>query len=135
MRQNSHQLDTTRQTCPQARHKNREKRAIQSHWMLIENPQRITTRNSLVQSPIILRREIPMAWGTTTDSLTPKINSFQYAREIKYLTLKNQTSYLIPDGWSRSLLSFPTSAWIDKSLPQQQVNKTRILYILVLDIF
>ena len=41
---------------------------------------------------------IPMAWGTTTDSLTPEINPFQYAREIKYLTLKDQTSYLIPDG-------------------------------------
>ena len=46
----------------------------------------------------VLWREIPMAWGTTTDSLTPEINPFQYAIEIKYLTLKDQTSYLIPDG-------------------------------------
>ena len=46
----------------------------------------------------VLRREIPMAWGTTTDSLTPEINPFQYAIEIKCLTLKDQTSYLIPDG-------------------------------------
>ena len=61
------------------------------------NPQ-IKTRNSPVESPILLRREIPMAWGTTTDSLTPEINHFQYAREIKYLTLKDQTLYLIPDG-------------------------------------
>ena len=45
----------------------------------------------------VLRREIPMAWGTTTDSLTPKINPFQYAIEIKYITLKDQTLYLILD--------------------------------------
>ena len=44
---------------------------------------------SLAESPILLRREIPMAWGTTTDSLNPKINPFQYAIEIKYLTLKD----------------------------------------------
>ena len=52
---------------------------------------------SPVESPILLWREIPMAWGTTTDSLTPEINPFQYAIEIKYLTLKDQTSYLILD--------------------------------------
>ena len=46
----------------------------------------------------LLRREIPMAWGTTTDRLTPEINPFQYAREIKHLTLKDQTVYLILDG-------------------------------------
>ena len=37
---------------------------------------------------------MPMAWGTTIDSLTPEINPFQYAREIKYLTLKDQTRTL-----------------------------------------
>ena len=31
-----------------------------------------------------------MAWGTTKDSLTPEINPFQYAIEIKYLTLKDR---------------------------------------------
>ena len=46
----------------------------------------------------LLQREIPMAWGTTTDSLTQEINPFQYAIEIKSLTLKDLTSYLIPDG-------------------------------------
>ena len=46
----------------------------------------------------LLQREIPMARGTTTDSLTPEINPFQYAIEIKCLTLKDQTSYFIPDG-------------------------------------
>ena len=46
----------------------------------------------------LLRREILMAWSTTTDNLTPEINHFQYAIEIKCLTLKDQTSYLIPDG-------------------------------------
>ena len=46
----------------------------------------------------MLWREIPMAWGTTTDILIPEINPFQYAIESKCLTLKDQTSYLIPDG-------------------------------------
>ena len=45
----------------------------------------------------MLRREIPMAWGTTIDNLTPEINPFQYEIEIKYLTLKDQDLYLIPD--------------------------------------
>ena len=49
-------------------------------------------------APYLLRREIPMAWDTTTNSLTPEINPFQYAIEIKCLTLKDRTSYLIPDG-------------------------------------
>ena len=46
----------------------------------------------------MLRSEIPMAWGTTTDILTPEINLFQYTIESKCLTLKDQTSYFIPDG-------------------------------------
>ena len=64
----------------------------------IKTPKGKMTRNSPAESPILLRREISMAWGTTTDSLTPEINIFQYAIEIKCLTLKDQTSYLIPDG-------------------------------------
>ena len=32
---------------------------------------------------LLLQREIPMAWGTITDSLTPEINHFLYARETK----------------------------------------------------
>ena len=46
----------------------------------------------------LLRREVPMAWGTATDSLTPEINHFLYARETKHLTLKDLDSYLILDG-------------------------------------
>ena len=46
----------------------------------------------------VLQREIPMAWGTTTDSLTPEINPFLYVRETKYLTLNDLDSYLILDG-------------------------------------
>ena len=57
-----------------------------------------------------------MDWGTAIDILTPEINTFLYAREIKQLTLKDLNSYLIPDGWCRSPLSFPTSTWIDESL-------------------
>ena len=53
---------------------------------------------SPVELPIILWRETPTAWGTTTDILTPEINPFLYARETKYLTLNDIDSYLIPDG-------------------------------------
>ena len=63
-----------------------------------KNPQMTTARNSPVESPILLRREVPMAWGTKTNSLTLEINPFLYARETKYLTLKDLDSYLIPDG-------------------------------------
>ena len=91
---------------PRNREKQRASQEYQSHYT-DKNPQRQMTRNSPAESPILLRREIPMAWGTTIDSLTPEINHFQYAIEIKCLTLKDQTSYLIPDGWSRSPLSFP----------------------------
>ena len=56
------------------------------------------TRNSPAESPILLWREIPMAWGTTIDSLTPEINLFQYAIESKCLTLKDKTLYLILDN-------------------------------------
>ena len=75
--------------------KQRESQEYQAHCA--PNPKEKQGMSPL-ESPILLRREIPMAWGTTTDSLTPEINSFQYAREIKYLTLNDQTSYLIPDG-------------------------------------
>ena len=64
----------------------------------VKNPKGKMARKSPVWSLILLRREIPMAWGTTTDSLTQEINPFQYAIEIKCLTLKDQNSYLIPDG-------------------------------------
>ena len=47
---------------------------------------------------IVLMERNSMDWGTTTDSLNPEINPFQYAIEIKYLTLKDQTSYLILAG-------------------------------------
>ena len=39
-----------------------------------------------------------MAWGTTIDKVTAEINTFLYARETKYLTLKDITTYLVPDG-------------------------------------
>ena len=63
-----------------------------------KNPQRTTTRKSPTEPPILLWREIPMAWGTTIDILTPEINPFLYARETKYLTIKDLDSYLIPDS-------------------------------------
>ena len=78
---------------------------------------------SPMKSPILLQRKNPMAWGTTIDSLTPEINPFQYAIEIKCLTLKDQTSYLISNGWSRSLLSFPIfclNCYINSSTTSKQ---------------
>ena len=47
--------------------------------------------------PILLRRKIPMAWGTTIDRVIAEINPFLYARETKHLTLKDLSSYLILD--------------------------------------
>ena len=44
----------------------------------------------------LLRRKLPMAWGTTKDRVTTEINHFPYARETKYLTLKDLETYLIP---------------------------------------
>ena len=46
---------------------------------------------------LLLQREIPMAWGTTTNNLTPEINPFLYPREIKQLTQTDLESYLILD--------------------------------------
>ena len=46
----------------------------------------------------MLRRKLPMAWGTKIDIVTKKTNPFQYARETKHLTLKDLETYLIPDG-------------------------------------
>ena len=67
------------------------------------NANNTTPKGKLLGTPqrshqFYIRGEIPMAWGTTTDSLTLEINPFQYAIEIKCLTLKDQTSYLISDG-------------------------------------
>ena len=56
------------------------------------------TRNSPAESPIQLRRKLPMSWGTTTDRATTLINPFLYARETKHLTLKDLETYLILDG-------------------------------------
>ena len=98
LRQTSHQSNTTRHTCPHTLHRNKENKSNSKSLNADKNPQRTTTRNSLAESPILLWREIPMAWGTTTDSLTPEINPFQYARETKHLTPKNLDTYLITDG-------------------------------------
>ena len=42
-------------------------------------------RTPPVWSQILLRRKLPMAWGTTTNRVTAEINPFQYAREIKHI--------------------------------------------------
>ena len=69
-----------------------------------------------------------MAWGTATDRVTTEINYFQYSRETKHLTLKDLETYLIPDGWCRSPLSFSNLACISNFISQQSTNKSSMLY-------
>ena len=61
------------------------------------NPQ-IKTRNipSGVANSVTERNSYGL--GYHNRQLTPEINLFQYAIQNKCLTLKDQTSYLIPDG-------------------------------------
>ena len=81
------------------KHKNKEKQRASQEYQAHCAPKPPKKQGSFpAESPILLRREIPMAWGTTTDRLTPEINPFLYARETKHLTLKDLDSYLIPDG-------------------------------------
>ena len=70
--------------------------------------------------------------GYHNRQLNSRNQSFPICKRNRQLTLKDLDSYLIPDGWCRSPLSFPTSAWIDELLPQHSINKTSILYIIVL---
>ena len=51
-----------------------------------------------VMGASLLRRKLPMAWGTTTDKVNIEINPFQIWKRNKHLTLKNLETYLIPDG-------------------------------------
>ena len=74
-------------------HRNKEKqRESQEYQAHCARKSQIKKGRSPAELPILLRREIPMVWGTTTDNLNPEINPFQYAIEIKYLRLKDQTS-------------------------------------------
>ena len=127
MRQNLLLLDTSRKTCPQTCLRNREIRVIQEHWMPIKPPKEMT-RNSPVRSPILLRRKLPIAWGTTIDRVTAEINPFPYSREIKHITLKDLETHLILDGWCRSPLSFSNPSCVNNLLSQQSANKKIILY-------
>ena len=91
-------------------------------------PPKEMTRNSPVWSPILLQRKLPMAWGTTIDRVTTEINPFQICKRNKHLTLNDLTTYLILDGWCRSLLSFSNPTCVNNFLSQQLANKTSILY-------
>ena len=54
---------------------------------------------SLVWSPIMLQRKLPMAWGVRQQIEKPqKSIPSQYVREIQHLTLKDLKKYLILDG-------------------------------------
>ena len=76
----------------------REKSEQFKHIECRKTPEEKQLGTSPVWSPILLRRKLPMAWGTTTYRVTIEINPFPYAREIKHLTLKNLETYLILDG-------------------------------------
>ena len=55
-------------------------------------------RTSLAWSPILLRRKLPMAWGTTTDRVTAKINPFPICKRDE--TSNTKGSQNIPySGW------------------------------------
>ena len=68
-------------------------------------------------------------------ALNPELNLSQYAIEIKCLTLKDQTSYLILDGWSRSPLSFPIFSLNWYNTPSTTSKQYKHIYIMVLDLF
>ena len=67
----------------------RNKEQVNNTRHIVQPNPKSKQETSPAESPILLQREMPMAWGTTTDSLTPEINPFQYERETKYLTLKD----------------------------------------------
>ena len=65
---------------------------------VLEAPKYDTPRLEGFHMLQVLRRKLPMAWGTTTDKVIAEINPFLYARETKHLTLKDLETYLILDG-------------------------------------
>ena len=64
----------------------------------IKTPKGKMTRKSPAESPILLQREIPMAWGTTTDSFDSKNQYFPICNRNKMSNTKG--SDLVPYfGW------------------------------------
>ena len=54
---------------------------------------------SPAESPILLRRKLPMAWSVPQQTEKPqKLIPSQYEKEIKHLTLKDLETYLILDS-------------------------------------
>ena len=49
----------------------RNKEQVNNIKPIVPTNRKLKQGTSQVELPILLRREIPMAWGTTTDSLTP----------------------------------------------------------------
>ena len=60
----------------------------------IKTPKGKMTRNSLAESAILLRREIPMACGTTTDNFDSRNQSFPICNRNKMSNTKG--SDLVP---------------------------------------
>ena len=80
-------------------HRNREKqRASQEYQAHYARKPQIKTRNIPSGDANSVTEKIPMAWGTTIDSLTPEINISQYAIETRYLTLRDIEPYLVLDS-------------------------------------
>ena len=79
------------------RHGNGEKqRSIQAHCA--PNPQRKTRNLPSGVANSVTERKFLWTGGTTTDYMTPEINTFQYAREINASNTKGYEAYLIPNG-------------------------------------
>ena len=81
-------------TCDIETKRNREQINNIKPIVPIKNPERKTTRNSPAESPVLLRREIPMAWGTTTDSFESRNQSFPICNRNKMSNTKG--SDLVP---------------------------------------
>ena len=81
------------------------------------------TRNSLVLSPVLLRRKHTMAWGTTTDRVTTEINPFLYARETKLLY---RIINLITQVWGATNILITCRQFDSKSI-EQEIGKQQEL--------
>ena len=109
-----------------------------SHWEDIACPHAIFWLEmdlpTNFSKPLCYEEKLPMDCGVPQQTtLTLEINLSQYARENKHLTLRDTESYLVPDGWSRTPLSFPIHTCINNSLSTTK-RKTSMLYNNVLDL-
>ena len=92
-------MDTHTITCDTETERNQEQVNNIKPIVPMKTPKGKMTRKSPAELPILLRREIPMAWGTTIDSFDSKNQSFPICNRNKMSNTKG--SDLIP--YSRRL--------------------------------